>query len=450
MAISSPGIGSNLDIGGIITKLMQIEAQPLNVLDTREASFQAKLTAYGTLKSVLSTFQSTLTALKDATKFTGLKANSSDTSVVGATATNDSVAGTYAINVSTLARAQIQAAGTKYTDTTTALGLSGSISFTVAGNSFSVPVAATDNLQDIAEAINTATSNSGVSASIVNDGGTPGNRLVITGTKTGTANTVTIDDSALSASFAFAESQSALDLSLTVNGIAVTKPSNTVTDAIQGVTLNVLKEGAATVTVAKDSSSAKSAIEAFVKAYNDLSKALKDSSAYNKETKQAAILQGEASVRVIQSQVRSALSAQVSGTDTYHTLSQLGITFQSDGTLKLDSTKLGDALTTNAADVAKFFAGDGKDGNPLGMATRLDSLVSGLIGTSGLLSSTTDSINRSIKAIEDRREVLNRRLADVEDRYRKQYTALDTLIGTMTQTSNYLQQQLANLPKAGT
>lgn len=449
MALSAPGIGSNLDINSIVSQLMAVESRPLTLLGQREASFQARLTAYGTIKGALSSFQLAVKSLTLPSKFTGMQATSSDAEVLTGKASGSALAGTYDIAVSTLAQAQIQAATTKYAETDVALGVSGNLAFTVGANSFSVTVSATDTLEDIAAAINAADDNAGVKASIVNDGGSPGNRLVIAAADSGLANTVAIDDSGLSASFAFAETQPAQDLALTVNGIPVSKPSNVVTDAIQGVTLTVLKEGAATLTVAQDASGAKSAIDAFVKAYNDLNKILNDLSAYNAETKQAAVLQGEASVRTIQSQIRNALGSLVRGTDTYRTLSQLGISVQLDGSLSVDAAKLDSALAADPADIARFFTGSGEDGNPLGLATRLNSIAGSLLDGTGILASATDSINSSIREIGDRREVLNRRLLDVEERYRRQFAALDTLISSLNQTSAYLQQQLANLPTIG-
>jgi flagellar hook-associated protein 2 len=453
MAISASGIGSNLDINGIISQLMQVEAQPLTLLGRREASYQAKLSAFGTIKGLLSAFQAAVHVLKDASRYATFKATSSDSTVMSATATTKAVAGSYVLDVTTLAKAQIQAAGTRYADTTTALNLTGDLSFTVGGNSFSVDVTPTDTLQDIAAAINAAPDNKGVSASIVNDGGNPGNRLVITAEDSGLANTVTIggslNRSGKNAPFAFAVTQAAQDLSMTVNGISVSKSSNTVTDAIQGVTLTVLNEGAATVTVARDSATAKSAVDGFVKAYNDLNAALTSLSAYNAETKSAAVLQGESSVRTMQSQLRAVLSATISGTFTYRVLSQLGISSELNGSLKVDADKLNEALAANPADVAKFFTGNGVDGNPLGLATRLNTLTTSLLGSGGILSSATDGLTRSIRDIDTRREVLERRLVDIEARYRKQFTALDVLISNMTQTSTYLQQQLANLPTIG-
>jgi flagellar hook-associated protein 2 len=395
MAISSPGVGSNLDVNSIVSQLMSIEKQPLTRLDKKEAAYQARLSAYGNLKSALSSFQSAVRGLSDASKFQTIKATSSDTSVFGATATSIATPGTYSLEVSKLAQSQkLVAVG--QADVTSTIG-NGTLTFdfgTISGGSFDTPTgkytgasflsngagtktvtidASNNSLAGIRDAINKA--NIGVTATIVNDGGTSPYRLALTSTSIGKTNSVKISvagDAGLSTLLAhdpaaaqnLSETQTAQNAEFKVDGVSVSKASNSVNDVIQGVTLNLLKANSpstANLTVARDSASVTTAVNAFVKAYNDINKTLKDISAYDPNTKQSAILQGDSSVRSIQSQIRSQLSTTIKGlTGNYTNLSQVGISFQKDGSLALDSTKFLAAIDGNFNDIAGLFATSGK------------------------------------------------------------------------------------------
>lgn len=408
MAISSPGIGSGLDVNGIITKLMAVESQPLTNLATKEAAFQAKLSAYGTLGGSLSAFQSTVQGLNDPAIFQSLKATSSDTTVASASASSIAVAGSYALDISKVAQSQKLVAAGK-ASATTAIGLGGTttldfdfgtISGTLApyvpatgtggtytastfasnGNGVkTVTIDATNNsLTGIRDAINAA--KIGVTASIVNDGGASPYRLVLSSDNAGQSNSLKISvsgDATISALLSqdpagavgvtqnLQQTLVGQNTEMTVNGVFVSKTSSTLTDVIPGVTLNALKIGTSTISVAQDSSGVTTAVNAFIKGYNDLAKSLKDSSSYDPATKKAGILQGDASVRTIQSQLRALMGRTLTGNFAYTNLSQVGITFQRDGTFALDSAKLQTALTANPIDVAAVFATTGKASDSL-------------------------------------------------------------------------------------
>lgn len=391
MGLSSAGIGSNLDVDGIVSKLMSVERQPLTKLARREASYQAKLSGFGTLKGALSAFQSAVKGLSDLSKFQGVRVTPADATIATASAGTGATPGNYSLKVTTLAQAQkLVAAGT--TSSSAAVG-KGVISFdfgTTGAGSFvssgtgikTVTIDDTNNsLAGIRDAINKAAV--GVTATIVNDGsGTP-YRLALTSDKTGAANSMKISvadtapDTGLSTLLnhdpagaqTLTQTATAQDAAFSVDGIAVTKTSNTVTDVIGGVTLNLLKENpttATTITVERDSASITSAVNAFVKAYNDINQNLNDAAAYDSSTKQAAILNGEASVRGIQGQLRAVLSAPVAGGASVFTqLSEIGVTLQKGGMLAVDSSKLTSALTSNFGDFAGLFAAVGKSSDSL-------------------------------------------------------------------------------------
>lgn len=407
MAISSPGIGSNLDVNGIISKLMQVESQPLSTLAKKEASYQAKLSAYGNLNGALASFQTALGSLNSPAAFQSLNATVADSTFFTAAATSKAVAGTYNVNVTQLAQAQtISSAGQADTTAAIGAGVATTLSFqfgTISGGTLTNGVysgatftqdasqptgtltidASNNSLQGIRDAVNAA--NLGVTATIVADGSATPNHLVFTSTKTGATSSMKISvsgDAAINSLLGYdpaatqnmTQSSAAQSAALTVNGIAVTSAGNTVNEAIQGVTLNLAKIGASNLTVARNTGSVESGVNSFVKAYNDLNSALKNLSGYDAATKQGGPLLGDSTARTIQEQVRKMLSTALTGVDgSLTTLSQIGVSFQKDGALALDAAKLKTALTSNFDDIGKLFAS-------MGSAT--DSLVSFTSSTS--------------------------------------------------------------------
>jgi flagellar hook-associated protein 2 len=416
MGLSAPGIGSNLDINTMVTQLMALEGRKMTAMQTQEASYQAKVSAFGQVKSAFSTFQSAVTSLATVQQFQSTTASASDATVLSAKATASATPGTYALEVTKLAQAQkLVTAG--QASTTSEIG-TGTITFdfgTITGP-LDAGGAATDPVKDpatgkytsavftpgtsdaktvtigpnssslagIRDAINGA--KIGVTATIVNDGSATPNRLVLTNTATGAASSMKItvggdtggglssllshdptaaaSDPAGSANQHLKETMAAQDAALTIDGLAVKKSSNTISDVISGVTLNLTKTNAgtpATVTVARDTASVVSAVNKFVSAYNAINKTFKDASAYDATTKTAAILNGDSSIRGAQAQLRAVMSAPIAGGyGEFSRLSDVGVSFQKDGTLSVDSTKLNKALESNFNDVAGLFAAAGK------------------------------------------------------------------------------------------
>lgn len=454
--ISAPGLGSGLDINGIISKLMEVERQPLTVLARREAGEQAKLTAFGSLKGALSSLQTAARTLAAEGTFAGRTASGFDSAVLSASASASAAAGSYAINVTQLANFHALRSNTDYAATTDTFN-HGTLSIAIGGGTaVNVTIGATNNtLAGIRTAINEA--NAGVTASIVNDGTT--NRLVLASKTSGTAGAISVNvtDSASGgthaltglASASMVETQAADNAELSINGIAISRSSNTITDAVDGLTLSLKKEGTTTLTVAQNTGAVTAAVNAFVKAYNDAVGQIRSMTAYDAANKRASVLTGDSTARGIQSQLASLASAQVTGiAGGIARLSDLGIRVQADGTLATDSGKLAAALADRDIDVAGFFTRT-TAGNE-GIAVRFGTVLEGMVGSAGLITGRTDGINATIKDIQKRGESLNLRLEQIEKRYRSQFTALDTLISSMNQTSQFLSQQLANLPKIST
>ena len=474
--VSSAGIGSGLDIEGIISQLMEIEKRPLTQLNNKKAEQQAQLSAFGSLKSVLSSFQDSVQELAKPTVFNGLKAALTDTTMATVSASSSAAAGTHEIEVQSIAQSQkIKSEAFASTDTTIGSGTltiafgtyNGDGTFTANTEKAAKTITidpAKSTLADIRDTINDA--NAGITASIVNDGS--GNRLVIASKDSGLANAlkITVNDAdgnhtnnaglsklAFDASTGgvanMTETVAAKNAVLVIDGITIQKSSNTIDDALEGVTLNLLKADpgtTSTLTVEKGNSSVEAAMKAFVTTYNSLEKTVTNLSRYDPANDQASILTGDSTVRMVQFRVRAMLSDNPLPAGGINSLSELGISFQKDGTLALDDSKLSAVLADPDKNISEFF-GDipGTTTSTPGFISRLDQLIDGMTRSDGLIESRIDGIDSVIKTIDKRSESLEYRLEEVEKNLRAQYTALDTMIASMTQTSNYLQQQLASL-----
>ncbi len=389
MALSSPGLGSGLDVNGLVSQLMALERRPVAALDSKEAKYQTQLTAYGSLKGALSSFQSAVAALSNPSRFNAVNANVADSAIATATAASSATPGSYAMEVQTLAQAQKLKSAAFAADST----VIGTGTLTVQFGTYTAGVFAANpdkaaqsitidtsksSLAGVRDAINAA--NAGISASIVNDG--TGNRLVIASKDSGVSNALRITvsdddlnptdnaglsqlayDAATGGTANLAQTVAAQNATVVLDGILISKPSNTISDAIAGVTLNLLKANTpatTALTVNRDIAGVQTAVQSFVKAYNDLNKTITDLSKYDAATKKASTLTGDASVRSIQAQLRAVFNAPLPGAGGLKTLADVGITFQKDGTLKLDAGKLGNMLNDPAKDVAALFAQGGK------------------------------------------------------------------------------------------
>lgn len=400
--IAATGLGSNLDVSGLVSKLMEVESRPLTKLDSREAATQVKISALGSFRSSLSAFQGTLKSLNEPSNYSVTKATIDDAAIASVTSNATAAAGSYSLEVQNLAKAQ-KISSKAYAATSEVLG-TGKLtiqfgSYDAGGNTFtpnsgkatqSLTIdAAHSSLSGVRDAINAA--KIGVTASIVNDG--TGNRLVISSKDTGAANSVKItvsDDSGggdnldatglsalaydptLSAGAGknMTQNMAAEDARLLVDGLLVTKSSNTISDVLAGVTLNLTKPSAAGVatklSVAADTNVATTAVDNFVKAYNELNKTITDLTKYDAEANKAAALQGDAAIRAVATEIRNGLTGLVSGAlGDYKALPQIGLSFDRSGNLQVDKAKLQNALKADATAVQSLFASAGLTSDPL-------------------------------------------------------------------------------------
>lgn len=471
--ISSPGIGSGLNVKDLVSNLMATEQGPMNTILKQEATDQAKLSAFGTLKGALGTLQTAASTLNMSSTFASVAANVADSSYFTATTSGTAVAGDYNIQVKALAASQkLMSSG--FSDPTAVVG-DGTLTIDIGkydsatppgftAKSGSTPVTITigpDNhtLAGIRDAINGA--NAGISASIVNDGTT--SRLSITTKDSGTANQVRIGVatsgssgtglSALAynggAGTGLTQNVAAADAHLVVDGLDIYKPSNTVTDAVQGITLNLLKTTPdATpdkLSLTPDTDKIRTAIDSFVSAYNAVHAQISQLTAYDSSTGTASLLTGDSTTTGIDAKLRSMVTSTVAtGIPGLTSLTDIGVGFQLDGTLKVDTDKRDKVLNDPTMDVKKLFVKSSD--TMVGVGSIMNTGVSAMIfGNDATINQKVDNLNADFKQLESRKTNETARLQQVQDRYTLQYSSLDTLIASMNQTQSYLTQQLAAL-----
>lgn len=440
--LSSAGIGSGLNVDSIVSALVGAqEAGPQAQITAKATQVNATLTGLASLSSALSSLQSSLSALTKTSTFGSFNATLTDTSVGSATTLSNAQPGSYQLNVTHLATAQKRSSDA-YAKTDT-FG-SGTLSIGVGSNTLDLSVSSTDTLADIAGKINNASDNPGVTATVVN--GSNGVQLLLSSNKTGVANAFTISAgsgassglSDLATQLGTAGSNEASDAQLTLDGIAVTSASNSVSGAIDGVTINLAAEGSTTLAVTRDNSTATNAIQAFVNAYNSYNSTVGTLASYDPQSGQAGILLGDATLGSVQRQISSLLGNKVAG-NSIGSLAALGITRQPDGTLALDSDRLSAALNNNGNAVQDLFAGTN------GYATRLNSALDGFTASGGVISTRQQSLTDSLTKLNTQQTQLNNRMSVYEKQLRDQYTALDTLMSSLNNTSSYLTGALAAL-----
>ncbi len=441
--LSTPGIGSGLDISSIISQLMAIESQPLVQLGVDEIELQAQLSGIGKLKSTVSTLQTTMQDLSDLDKFNVFAATSSDDEVLTATADSTAAKGVFNIQVARIAENHRMAANTVFADLdTTKIGNPGdTMTITVGSTAFVVDIGG-KTLNEIRDAINDAADNAGVTASTLQ--GDLGYRLTLSADETGAANFISVSYSGAdpfslqslntdrdgSGTFTSAD----LDASLTIeNTFTVTRGTNTISDVIQGVTLNLEKAGTITLDIDRDSAAITSTVNQFLNSFNAVISVMDD-------LKSDVLSSDRTSLQSLESQFRAILNTAADTTSDFKYLFELGISTELDGSLSLDTTVFESALASDPDGVAELFAND-----PEGVAYRLEDLADTLLQAGGLFDSREQSLEAQIDDIEDRRLNLEFRLQQKEATLIGQFSALDTLIAQLNTTSSFLSIQLEQI-----
>jgi flagellar hook-associated protein 2 len=471
--ISSAGIGSGLDVNSIISSLMAVDSLPLTALQATATTLQTNLSAFGQVQSLVSALQDAAKPLFDPNTFSLTNSSSTDPSSVSAGTSTGATPGLYSVSVSSLSAGQSLVSQTgQFTDGTSVVGTgsltirlgtwsgTGNSTFTPATGSsdITVPIGATENtLAGIAAKINA--SNAGISATIVTDAS--GARLALQSSATGAANgfrvSVADDDGnntdasglsrlaydPASGTSQLSLAQSASNTQATINGIAVSSSSNTLSGVISNMTFNLSKitSQPVTVSVSRNTDPIKTDVTAFVAAYNALNSYLGTETAYDPTTQTAAPLQGDSTATSIQNQLHAMLAQSTGASSTFSSLSSLGVQVQKDGSVLFDDTTFNNAIT-NLPEVTKALSNvDPKNALNNGFGKRFSDWTGSLLAVGGTLPGKTASIQSTITSNQKDQQSMQDRLTQTQAQLQAQYTALDTTMSQANSLAAFVTQQ---------
>jgi flagellar hook-associated protein 2 len=455
--------GSVIDVNSLVSQLVAATraGQDANISKQTQA-VTTQISALGTLKSALSTFQDSLSTIDTVSAFNAATASSSDSTVFTATAGTSATPGSYSVSVSQLASAQ-QLVSKPFTGGGSDTVGTGTLQVSLGGTSFNINVDSTNNtVAKLASAINSAAGNPGVVATVIT--GSDGAHLVLSSAQTGAANSikltetdggtglsgVTYDPTTNAANYT--EIAKAQDAQFNISGIPHTSASNTVSDALNGVTLTltgISKAGATTgtlassqLTVASDTDAITTNVSAFVDAYNTLVQAIQPLGSFDQTTQTAGPMLGDATLQGVQNDIRSALYGIVNtGSTTYNSLASVGITTNKDGSLSFDKTKFQTALASAPTAVTQLFAGT------KGVAATLETRINSELNSGGAIDSRSKTLIKQENALTDQTTKLNDQMTALTASLTQQYSHLNTLLSSLQSMSAYLSQQFSALPK---
>lgn len=458
--ISSPGIGSGLDVKSIVSQLVAIEKQPLEKLKLQAATVQTKISAFGQIKSMVSTLADAAGKLTSVTGWNAVSATSSNSSAVSATAIGGTLPTTFSVEVQGLAKAQATASASLL-PVGGALG-AGTLrlelgqwsvspaSFTPgAGVPVDIDITASDTVFDIASKINGA--DAGLTATVLSDAS--GERLLLRGKNTGEeagfrlsvtdADGVNDDASGLSRLVAGSTvTQAAENARATVNGIAVTSATNTFANTVAGVTFKAeaVTTAAVDITIAKDNSALTKNIDDFVAAYNAINELLSDATKYDGTTKQAGLFQGDSTAIGLQNALRSAVQSVSTASSVFQRLADVGITQQLGGNLAVDSAKLAKAL--EKPDEVKNMFRSTESGSAQGIAVKIKALTTSLLSVDGFFKAKDATLQLSLDRNAKDQTRVSERAQAVETQLNRRYSALDTQLASLNALNAYISQQV--------
>lgn len=440
------GLGSGLDISGIVKALASAEKAPKQTqINNQTTTATTSLSAIGSVKSALETFRAAVAKLNTASSFSGLASSSSDEAIAKIKLGDGAASGNYALEVTQLATAS-KISTQIYEKTSTIVNDSGesqTLTINQGNATHSVNIAAGATLQQARDTINDQLQSKGITANIVTDAS--GSRLIFSSTKMGEGTELTLggDASMAQGVSTVATPQNA---KYTLDGLALESASNTVTGAISGVDITLVKEGKSNLAVTSNSDTLKTSVKSFVTAYNALMTTIntqtKVTTGADGAATGSAALTGDATMRSLVNSVRNEISHSVGATGL-RTLSQLGInTVQKTGLLEFNDTKWDAAVKTYGADINNLFTG--KDG----LLTRMTNVTEEYTKAGGILASRQTSLTNQLKELEESQQALDRRIDSLTDTLTKKYNAMDTMVAQLKATSDSVMTTLNALNKA--
>jgi flagellar hook-associated protein 2 len=458
MATTGAVGGSQIDVQSLVSQLVAAERAPMDRQVARQSErVTTQISAVGVLMGAMSQFRSSLASLKTEDVFATRKVTSGDTGVFTASATSSAAPGTYSIEVEQLATAQ-QISSNPFADGADHVVGTGKLTISLGDKEFSIEIdSANSSLAKIRNAINDASGNPGVHATLIHGEG--GTRLILTSAATGAENVIGVKhangDGGLSA-IAYDDNDSepanyeriaqAQDAIVHIANATVTNKANTITGAIDGVTLSLVakseEDEPTTLTIGYDKAGVTTRVNNFVNAYNALASQISRLRSYDAATEKAGPMLGDSLLTGIESQMRRTISGRVEGASQgFDTLASIGITTTETGTLAVDSAKLDAAFSKDFGAVSRLF------GSEQGIGAKLFGQMEERLKTGGAVDSRSKLLVEQQRDIEDQVEAVDARMAAKQKAYMLQFTRLDTLLSQLQVTSSYLSQQIDSLPK---
>ncbi|HBG46168.1 MAG TPA: hypothetical protein DDW94_04170 [Deltaproteobacteria bacterium] len=436
---ATSGVVSNIDYQSLITQLVNVRKYSINQLESEKSALKSAQTAYSNLSTKIKSLITAADALKSGSAFSIFKTTTSESSYFTATAGSTSAAGSYEVTVNSLAKAHRIAADGVATDTTVIASAAGSFSFQVgSGDVQTVSVDSTTTLAGLRDSINAL--DAGVSATVVNEGtGANPYRLVLTSDTTGTGGAVTITQNDTTLAFS-TTLQAAQNASVTVDGITFTRSTNSVSDIITGVSLDLTVADplkTITLTVSRDSEEIGKKVKAIVDAYNGVASYVKANNRYDSETKKGGPFFGDGVARSVWEDLRRIMTSAVSGLpDSMNRLQHVGVKTGDDGLMAFDSSAFSTALSGSYDDVVKMFV-KGESISGFGdllyeAASDIDDFVDGRI------KGRQNGIDKNIKRLDDDIREKDAQLFIYEEQLRSQFTTLETMLASLQSQSNAL------------
>ncbi len=414
--------GSGLDVQAIVNQLMNIERKPIRQIDSKIATVEKKISALGKLQSALSELKNAAKDLSSVSKLGQFVAESSDENIVSATVSGVEVEENHSIEVTRLATRH-RIASTKLYQGLDDPVAAGDYRYAVGDKKFTVTLADGATLKDLSNAINRSQDNPGVNASVIHVD--EGYRLVLSARESGTAN-------ALEAEGEWDELSEPQDATVVVDGLTIHPSSNTVSGVIPGVTLTLKSEGQASLTTRADQSKMGEKLEALADKYNALRRMLRDLNEGD--------LKGEGMAFSIESRLRNAFFGNYSDSEGVgKTAFAFGFTFDKEGVLSVDKSKLNDAIDSDLNGLMDFFTADN------GFGAAVTSVVEEITRGDGIINTRKNAFNGAIDRLNTRSDQLETRMARLRQRYLQTYSQLDALMAQMNATSSRIGQSLGAL-----
>jgi flagellar hook-associated protein 2 len=451
--LSALGAGTGIDTKGLVQSLVDAEKAPLeSAINRKKDSANLDISAYGLVKSSLQVLKGAFDGLKDLSDVKDFSVTNGASASVSVTASSSASAGTHTIQVNQLANRDIWSSAGFASATTSLNGGSDiTVSLTINGSTSNI-VVSSPTPTAIVTAINDA--DVGVEAQLIDDGSDGSSYFISLIGGMGTDNSFTATSDSGDTSFGTRLSTAA-DASLTVNGMSISRPTNSISDVISGVTLDLsaVMASSQTFTVQKDTAKAKSAIENLVSVYNDVNTILKNLDTGGETGDElGGSLSGDATFRSIVRDVKSmvtSISSTPSGDLNY--FADIGVSFQRDGSLSINETKLNSVLSGSFEDFVTLITADTENQTQYGdfsrgLAGDASNTIFDMLTTGGTIDTAISNAQTYVAGYEEDLEDLELRMEQVYDRYLTQFTAMQSFVDQMNNTREYLEQQMKALP----